>query len=211
MRRWLGLPVSIGIGPTQSSGESRQPDRQETACTGRVVALLEQERQTEALADLKTADLGHRWRWSAKLEALGIDTALRLREADPPWLRSVFGVVMERIVYELRGTPCLALEEVAPPKQQIIASRSFGKPVTALDELKQAVAFHVTRAAVKLRRQGSEARASRSSFHQPVRAGRPAISPHRHPRTTRADRRHRSPDRPGDARPGDDLPGGLSL
>ena len=159
VRRWLGLPVSIGIGPTKVLAKVANRIAKKQRVPGGVVALLERERQTEALADLKTADLwGIAGRWSAKLEALGIDTALRLREADPPWLRSVFGVVMERIVYELRGTSCLALEEVAPPKQQIIASRSFGKPVTALDELKQAVAFHVTRAAVKLRRQGSEAR-----------------------------------------------------
>lgn len=83
---------------------------------------------------------------------------MRLRESEVRLIRARFGVVVERLVYELRGIPCLALEDIAPPKQQIIASRSFGKPVTALDELKQAVAMHVTRAAVKLRRQGSEAR-----------------------------------------------------
>lgn len=80
-----------------------------------------------------------------------------MREADPPWLRSVFGVVMERIAYELRGISCLALEEVAPAKHQIVASRSFGRPVTDLGELKAAVAYHVTRAAARLRRQRSEA------------------------------------------------------
>lgn len=125
------------------------------------MALLDADRQTKALAALKTADLwGIAERWSIKLQALGLETALQLREADPPLLRSVFGVVMERLVHELRGVPCLALEEIALPKRRSgLASRaSFGKPVTALDELKQAVAFHVTRAAVKLRRQGSEAR-----------------------------------------------------
>ena len=43
------------------------------------------------------------------------------------------------------------------PKQQLIASRSFGRPLTALDELCAMVAGHVGRAAVKLRRQGSVA------------------------------------------------------
>jgi len=31
---------------------------------------------------------------------------------------------MERIARELRGVPCLALEEVAPAKRQIVAPRS---------------------------------------------------------------------------------------
>lgn len=159
VRRWLGLPVSIGIGPTKVLAKVANRIAKKQKIAGGVVTLLDSNRQAEALAGLDVADLwGIGPRWAAKLRALGIDTALRLRESDPPHLRALFGVVVERLVYELRGIPCLALEEIAPPKQQIIASRSFGKPVTALDELQQAVAMHVTRAAVKLRRQGSEAR-----------------------------------------------------
>ncbi len=158
VRRWLGLPVSVGIGPTQVLAKVANRIAKKQKLPGGVVALLEADGQTEALADLQTADLwGIAGRWSAKLETLGIDTALQLRDADPPFLRSAFGVVMERIVYELRGIPCLALEEVAPAKRQIVASRSFGRPVVDLGELKEAVAFHVARAAVRLRRQGSEA------------------------------------------------------
>ena len=158
VRRWLGLPVSIGIGPTKVLAKVANRIAKKQKIAGGVVALLDSNRQAEALAGLDVADLwGIGPRWAAKLRALGIDTALRLRESDPLHLRALFSVVVERLVYELRGIPCLALEDIAPPKQQIIASRSFGKPVTALDELQQAVAFHVTRATVKLRRQGSEA------------------------------------------------------
>lgn len=41
-------------------------------------------------------------------------------------------MVVERTVAELNGVSCLALEGVAPDKQQIIASRSFGELVTDL-------------------------------------------------------------------------------
>ena len=158
VRRWLGLPVSVGIGPTQVLAKVANRIAKKQHVPGGVVALLERGGQAEALAGLEMADLwGIAARWSAQLEALGIETALQLRDADPPLLRSAFGVVMERIVYELRGISCLALEEVAPAKRQIVASRSFGRPVVDLGELKEAVAFHVARAAVRLRRQGSEA------------------------------------------------------
>jgi DNA polymerase V len=70
-------------------------------------------------------------------------------------MRQQFGVVMERLCYELRGTSCLQLEEVAPAKQQIIASRSFGKLVTSQTELAESVATHTARAAEKLRSQNS--------------------------------------------------------
>jgi DNA polymerase V len=78
-----------------------------------------------------------------------------LLQASPQAMRQQFGVVVERLCYELRGTSCLKLEEVAPAKQQIIASRSFGKLVTKQEELAQSVATHAARAAEKLRSQDS--------------------------------------------------------
>jgi DNA polymerase V len=58
----------------------------------------------------------------------------------------------------LRGVPCLDLERDIPDRKSIMASRSFGRPVTALAELREAVASFTTRAAEKLA--GSMATAS---------------------------------------------------
>jgi nucleotidyltransferase/DNA polymerase involved in DNA repair len=54
---------------------------------------------------------------------------------------------------ELRGVACLDFEHVTPDRKSIMASRSFGRPVTALPELREAVASYTARAAEKLRRQ----------------------------------------------------------
>jgi nucleotidyltransferase/DNA polymerase involved in DNA repair len=99
--------------------------------------------------------LGLRRRINARLATMGIHTVLELRNASPTAIRAQFGVVMERTCEELRGVSCLELEEVAPPKQQIMSSRSFGKPVECIEELRKAVATYVGRAAEKLRLQGS--------------------------------------------------------
>jgi DNA polymerase V len=104
-------------------------------------------------------EVGEVWgvgrRINARLAAMGIDTVLDLRNASTKAIRAQFGVVMERTCEELRGVPCLELEEIAPPKQQIMSSRSFGKPVECIEELQEAVATYVGRAAEKLRQQGS--------------------------------------------------------
>jgi DNA polymerase V len=47
---------------------------------------------------------------------MGIRSALDLRNANPTRIRNRFGVVVERIVYELRGISCLELEEAEPKK-----------------------------------------------------------------------------------------------
>jgi hypothetical protein len=82
-------------------------------------------------------------------------TVLNLKKAPRGKIRQQFSVVMERTVAELNGESCIELEEVAPPKQQIMSSRSFGVPVFELAELQQSVASYTARAAVKLRNQAS--------------------------------------------------------
>ncbi|MFO7905576.1 MAG: DNA polymerase V subunit UmuC, partial [Pirellulaceae bacterium] len=59
----------------------------------------------------------------------------------------------ERTALELRGLPCLGMEEVPPPTKSIVRSRSFGRPVRRREALEEAVAAHATRAAEKLRHQ----------------------------------------------------------
>jgi DNA polymerase V len=98
-------------------------------------------------------------RLSEQLAGMGITTVRALRDADAALIRREFSVVLERTVYELRGVSCLALEEVAPNKQQIMASRSFGEYVYALTDLEEAVSTYIARAAEKLRRQHSLANA----------------------------------------------------
>jgi DNA polymerase V len=94
---------------------------------------------------------------SDKLQKMGIHSVLELQRANSRQLRSRFGVVMERTVAELNGVSCLELEDVEPPKQQIISSRSFHKRIDDLDALSASVAFHISHAAEKLRAQGSVA------------------------------------------------------
>ncbi|STV36476.1 Error-prone, lesion bypass DNA polymerase V (UmuC) [Klebsiella pneumoniae] len=66
---------------------------------------------------------------------MGIGTVLQLAESDIRFIRKHFTVVLERTVRELRGEPCLALEEFAPAKQEIICSRSFGDRITAYEDI----------------------------------------------------------------------------
>jgi DNA polymerase V len=87
----------------------------------------------------------------------GIATVEALRRGDAKTLRREFSVVVERTIMELNAVPCIALEEMAPAKQQIMSSRSFGNYVYDLEPLQEAVASYIAIAAEKLREQGSVA------------------------------------------------------
>lgn len=82
---------------------------------------------------------------------MGIKTVLDLADTDIRFIRKHFNVVLERTVRELRGEPCLQLEEFAPTKQEIICSRSFGERITDYPSMRQAICSYAARAAEKLR------------------------------------------------------------
>jgi DNA polymerase V len=58
---------------------------------------------------------------------------------------------------DLRGVSCLPLEPARVMKQQVCCSRSFGRPITTLDELREPVAQFASWSAEKVRSQGSVA------------------------------------------------------
>ncbi|BBV86694.1 hypothetical protein STW0522ENT62_21400 [Enterobacter kobei] len=117
-----------------------------------MVDLSDRERQRKLLAKVPVEEVwGVGRRITKKLNAMGITTALELAEASSWVIRKHFNVVMERTARELRGEPCLDLEEFTPTKQQIICSRSFGHRITQYEEMHQAICAYAERAAEKLR------------------------------------------------------------
>jgi DNA polymerase V len=160
--RWAGLPVCVGIGPTKTLAKLANHLAKKNPVFNGVCDLHALSRP-ERLQWMHELEVGEVWgvgrRIAARLQAMEIHSVLDLRNAKPADLRAWFGVVMERTCQELRGISCLDLEDIAPPKQQIMASRSFGRAVESIEELREAVATYVSCAAEKLRAQQSVAAA----------------------------------------------------
>ena len=155
--QWTGIPVSLGIAPTKTLAKIANHVAKKRTAAG-VFDMRDGGVRERILAELPVEEVwGINKRLGARLRALGMQTALDLGRADPKRMRSAFSVVMERMVLELRGISCLDLEDVAP-KQQIMSSRSFGKPLSELEPVAEALASYTARACEKLRRQRSKAR-----------------------------------------------------
>jgi DNA polymerase V len=152
--QWTGIPVSVGIAPTKTLAKVANRLAKKDPASGGVRVLMAVADQERALTQLELTDLwGVARRLSERLRAQGLTTPLALRNADPKLIRQTFGVVGERIVCELRGESCIDIEEVAPNRKSLIASRSFGRPIETLAEMQEAVAVYASRAAEKMRRQ----------------------------------------------------------
>jgi len=160
IKQWTGLPVCVGVGPTKTLAKfANHLAKKNDVFNG--VCDLHAMTRPERLEWMWGVEVGEVWgvgsRIRKRLAGMGIDTVLDLRNASPKQMRAQFGVVMERTCNELRGISCLELEDVMPPKQQIMSSRSFGVPVETIEELRESVASYLASAAEKLRRQNSVA------------------------------------------------------
>jgi DNA polymerase V len=169
---WTGIPVGVGIGPTKTLAKLANWAAKTWRKSEGVIDLREPSRRDRLL---QMTDVSEVWgvgrRLTARLQPLGIKTAWDLAQYDPASLRRQFSVVLEKTARELRGISCLQLEEAVPPRQMICSSKMFGARVHDLPPIREAVAAYVSKAAEKLRTQGSLAGALqvaiRTGMHNP--------------------------------------------
>ena len=156
----LGLPTCVGMGSSKTLAKlANHVAKKRPEWNG----VFEWDWLNPREADRLLAEfpVGEVWgigrRIAEKLTLMDIHSALDLKRADPRHIKRKFNVVVERTVAELNGVACLALEDVAPAKQQIISSRSFSRLIHDLPSLSASISHHVARAAEKLRAQGCTA------------------------------------------------------
>lgn len=151
IKRELGLPVSIGIGPTKTLAKVAN----KLAKSRENIFIIGDNREIV----LKEFPISKIWgigrRLTSRLEAYGIQTAWDLSLAEEGWVRKELSVVGLRTVLELRGIPSISMDEVPQPKQSLCTSKSFSHPVTQLEELHEALMVYTARAGEKLRKQKS--------------------------------------------------------
>ncbi|WP_085683132.1 MULTISPECIES: translesion error-prone DNA polymerase V subunit UmuC [unclassified Pseudomonas] len=155
--RCTGIPVGVGIAHTKTLAKlANHTAKRLQVQTGGVVDICDPFKRDWVL---RNTDVSEVWgvgrKMTLHLDAMGIKTAMDLAKADPWTLRRKFSVVIEKTARELGGTPCLELDEPDPPKQEICCSRMFGKRLTELASIKEAVATYMMRASEKLRAQNS--------------------------------------------------------
>ncbi|EGZ5745900.1 DNA polymerase V subunit UmuC, partial [Shigella flexneri] len=129
VKSWTGLTMGVGIAPTKTLAKSAQWATKQWPQFSGVVALTAENRN-RILKLLGLQPVGEVWgvgrRLTEKLNALGINTALQLAQANTAFIRKNFSVILERTVRELNGESCISLEEAPPAKQQIVCSGSGG-------------------------------------------------------------------------------------
>ena len=152
IKDWIGVPVSIGIAPTKTLAKLANKVAKDDPRFDGVVILSESRVIRHFLKSMPIEKIwGIGRKLTAKLENIDIKTAYDLSQVDSRLIGDNFNVVLERTVRELKGQSCITLHDFMEPKKQIMVSRSFGKSIRSKSILSEAISFHASRAAEKLR------------------------------------------------------------
>ncbi len=152
IKDWIGVPVSIGIAPTKTLAKLANKVAKDDPRFDGVVILSEPRVIRHFLKSMPIEKIwGIGRKLTAKLENIDIRTAYDLSQADSRLIGDNFNVVLERTVRELKGQSCITLHDFMEPKKQIMVSRSFGESIRSKSILSEAISFHASRAAEKLR------------------------------------------------------------
>ena len=158
IKKWVGMPVSIGIGPTKTLAKMASHFAKKYPGYHHCCLIDSEEKRLKAL---KLYPIEEVWgigrRYAARLQALGVKTAYDFAQHHETWVRNTFNnIVILRTWQELNGIDAVPNEEMAK-KKSICTSRSFSGMITELDTLRTNVANYAARCAEKLRRQDTVA------------------------------------------------------
>lgn len=158
VRQWTGIPVSVGISTSKTLAKVANYHAKRVPAFKGVLCLLDEERIRKALERTPVNDVwGIGRQYDKFLRQNGITNAWELRNASEKFVDHYMTVVGHKTVLELQGFSVLNLDEAPAAKKSIVSSRSFGKQVSELKDLEEAVSTYITRAAEKLRKQHSVA------------------------------------------------------
>lgn len=156
VKRYTGIPVSIGIAPTKTLAKiasklCKQYPKLNGCCFMHRPQDIEKVLRKFPIEDV----WGVGRRYAKMLKANGVDTAWDFTQLTPEWVRKRMSVVGLRMWKELRGEACIGFEQTPADKKQIATTRTFAHDIDDFGELHQSVAQYAVACAEKLRQQNS--------------------------------------------------------
>lgn len=156
--KFIGLPVCVGIGRSKTESKIANHIAKKNKYLNGICNLVDIDPCAKEALFLGI-DVGEVWgvgsKHKKKLHSMNINTVYDLAVANTEMIQAQFSVVMKRTVLELLGVSCIEIEEVPPPKKQIVSSKSFGSRITDIESLSEALSDYLQNAVKKLRSQNS--------------------------------------------------------
>ena len=148
----LGITLTIGIGETKVRAKIANNLAKNIDHSAGIFDLAKTKDDNSYLELISVDKIwGVGKRTSDWLKSKGIKNAKELKDMDENQIFKKLGIVGKRLQLELKGYKCLPIEKSCKSKKEIQVSRSFGSPITKLEDLTQALAIYSITASAKMR------------------------------------------------------------
>tara|TARA_Y100001970_G_scaffold165274_1_gene201958 strand:+ start:139 stop:1419 length:1281 start_codon:yes stop_codon:yes gene_type:complete len=146
--KWTGIPTSVGISTTKTLSKVAN----HIAKKEKTGVMYLNKNIDERLKNFPIQDV---WGVGKQLSKLyiknGIENAYQLKSVSNTWVKKSTNVLGSRTAMELRGITCIGLELHEEKRKNCCVSRSFGKRITDLQKLEEAISTYCLNAAEKIR------------------------------------------------------------
>jgi len=146
--KWTGIPTSVGISSTKTlSKVANHIAKKEKTGVMYLYKNIDEK--------LKNFPVEYVWGVGKQLTKFytknGIDNAYQLKNVSNTWVKKRTNVLGSKTAMELRGVSCIGLDVHEEKRKNCCVSRSFGKKVTNLQKLEEAITTYCLNAAEKIR------------------------------------------------------------
>ena len=157
--KWTGIPVSIGLAKTKTLAKiANRVIKKKTQypyfkIDDHSIFELRSKKFTDYV--LQQTNVNDVWGIGTKLAKFLIDNdvnnAFELKEFNESFARKNKGVILQRLILELKGIVCNEVEKELAKKKSICVSRSFGTKLNAYEDIRSALIVYVQKASSKMR------------------------------------------------------------
>lgn len=151
-----GIPVSVGIATTKTLAKIANEFVKHNTKLNGVFNIVGFNKMDKLLSQVPVHEVwGIGGAFGRMLMMHKILSAKDFKNTSSNFIKDKMGIIGLRTQYELKGISAIDLDEVTEPRKDIMSSRSFGRYVTDINELRESVSQYCFRACVKLRLQKS--------------------------------------------------------
>jgi DNA polymerase V len=148
--QWTGISTSVGVAATKTLAKVANKWCKKNKTPIHIIKEIDPLLKTFPIDDVWGIGKGS----ARKLRMHGIRTAYGLKTADDTWIKKNLSVMGLKTALELRGIPCIDLEEVKSTRKSVVTSRTFKRAISDREELLEALSHFTAMSSEKLRGEG---------------------------------------------------------
>ena len=159
VRKKIGIPVSIGVGPNKTLAKLTSFIAKKQPSYNGVCSYWTLQNISDLLYTISVDEVwGIGRKWKKKLNSIGIESVGQFVNSTDGWIRKNLSILGLRTKYELLGHYCNPIVTTPKTKKNVASARSFGEDVDDFSQIAEAMHSYIQNGLRKIKEDDLEAK-----------------------------------------------------